>query len=285
MNENLRVYIESLFDTAPKTGRVRELKEELLSDLTAKYDDLVAQGRSEEEAYKIAIGSIGDVDELIKNLENDKIYNYARQESDRHRSAMIVSTAVGLYIIAVAVQILFAMIGDCYSHSDFYAEVGCVLMFVIAAIATSMLVYNAMSRPKYHKADETIVEEFKERKNVSSESNQIYRSISSAMWPLIVAVYLLISFFFNSWAYSWIIFIIGASVQNILKLAFEMNDRNPDGAQIYRSISSAMWPLIVAAYFVISFLTGAWAYSWIIFIIGAAIQNILKLAFEMRKKK
>jgi hypothetical protein len=279
MRENLRSYVENLFAAAPQTGKVLELKEELISNLTAKYDDLIAQGRSEEEAYKIAVGGIGDVDELIKGLENDKIYNYARQESDRQRSAIIVSTAVGLYIIAVAVQILFGVV------DGLSPEIGCVLMFVIAAIATSMLVYNAMSRPRYRKTDDTLVEELKERKNASSESRQIYRAVSSAMWPLIVAVYLLISFFTGAWAYSWIIFIIGAALQNILKLAFQMRDTDSGGYQIYRSISSIMWPLIVAAYFVISFLSGAWAYSWIIFIIGAAVQNILKLAFEMRKKQ
>ena len=216
MKENLRSYIEQLFATAPKTSKVRELKDELISNLTAKYDDLIAQGRSEEEAYKIAIGGIGDVNELIKGLENDKIYNYARQESDRRKSAMYVSIAVGLYFIGLAVQILFAVV------DGLSPEIGCVVMFVIWAIATSLIVYNAMSRPKYHKADDTIVEEFKERKQTSSESNQIYRSISSAMWPLIVAIYFIISFFFGSWAYSWIIFIIGAAVQNILKLALEM---------------------------------------------------------------
>jgi hypothetical protein len=184
--------------------------------LTAKYDDLTAQGRSDEEAYKIVIGGIGDVNELIKGIENDKIYNYARRESDRRKSAIIVSAAVGLYFIALAVLILFG----CMDGS--YPEIGLIVAILISAVATSMLIYNSMSRPKYIKSDDTIVEEFKEWKSSSSESRQVYRSISSIMWPLIVVVYLLISFFFCAWAYSWIIFIIGVAIQNILKLAFEM---------------------------------------------------------------
>lgn len=219
MREELRLYIENLFANAPQTSKVRELKDELLSNVTAKYDDLVAQGRSEEEAYKIAVGGIGDVDELIKGLENDKIYNYARRESDRQKSAVLVSAAVGLYIIAIAVQILFAVV-DGLSPS-----MGCVLMFVIAAVATSMLVYNAMSRPKYRKADDTIVEEFKEWNHTSSESRQMYRAVSSAIWPIITAVYLLLSFYTGRWDVTWIIFIIGAAIQNIIKLAFEMRKK------------------------------------------------------------
>lgn len=215
MREKLREYIEGVFSKYPNSSKVNELKEEILSNMTAKYDDIVAQGRSEEDAYKIAIGGIGDVDELIKGLENEKIYNYAKRDSDRKRSAAVVSTAVGLYIISVAAVIFFSMIpgvGD---------EVGAVIMFVIAAIATSLLVYNAMSRPKYKKADDTIVEEFKEWKSSSNHDYQAYRSIMSAYWLLVVAIYLIFSFAFCSWPYSWIIFLIAAAVQNIIKFVFE----------------------------------------------------------------
>jgi hypothetical protein len=175
MRDEIRSYIEQLFETAPDTVKVKELKEELISNLTAKYDDLISQGRTEEEAYKIAIGGIGDVNELIKGLENDKIYNYARREADRRRSAVLVSTAVGLYIVAIAVQILCAL------FEGNAPVIGTVLMFVIFAIATSLIVFNAMSHPKYNKADDTIVEEFKEWKHTSSEDRQVYRSITAAM--------------------------------------------------------------------------------------------------------
>ena len=219
MKEDLSSHIDKLFENAPDDSKIRELKKELLSNVTARYDDLIAQGRSEEDAYKIAIGGIGDVDELIRNIENDKIYNYAHRESRQRRSAAIVATAIGLYIIAVAVLILFDVLG-------FNDEIGCVVMFVIVAVATSMLVYNAMTRPKYLKTDDTIVEEFKEWKHANSEEGQIYRSVCSVMWTVIVAVYLFISFFFKSWACSWIIFIIGAALQNIIKLSFEVRHKD-----------------------------------------------------------
>jgi hypothetical protein len=216
MKENLRNYIDNLFAQAPNTPKVMELKEELLSNLAAKYDDLITQGRSEDDAYKIAVGGIGDVNELIKGLENDKIYNYARQESDRRKSAMLVSIAVGLYIISIASVILCTMI------PAVGPEAGAVVMFIIAAIATSLLVFSAMSRPKYRRSDNTIVEEFKEWKDTSSQNRQVYRSVVSAMWPLIVVIYLILSFVFGSWAYSWIIFLIGVALQHIIKLVFEM---------------------------------------------------------------
>jgi len=219
MRENIRAYIENLFSRAPQTRKIMELKEELLSNVTAKFDDLIAQGRTEEEAYKIAVGGIGDIDELIKSFENDKIYNYARQEYDSRKSAVLVSAAVGLYIISVAMVVLGGII------SDKGAEIGTVLMFIIAGIATALLVYNAMSRPKYRKADDTIVEEFKEWKSTSNYQHQLYRSANAAMWAIIVALYFILSFTFMSWAYSWVIFLIGVALHNVIKLAFEVRKR------------------------------------------------------------
>lgn len=212
MREKLRIHVEGLFSNAPNTRKVQELKEELLSDLTAKFDDLVAQGCSEEEAFKIAIAGIGDVDELFKGLENDKIYNYARRDTERKKSASILSVAIGLYILSIAVVLIF--------ESTPYDSFGPVAMFIIDAVATGLIIYNVMSRPRYHKYDNTFVEDYKERRYSRDGRRQVERSITSCIWALIVAFYFIVSFLFGSWAYSWVIFIIGAAVHNIVHVIF-----------------------------------------------------------------
>ena len=49
------------------------------------------------------------------------------------------------------------------------------------------------------------------------------------------------------------------------------------------SIISAAWAIIVALYFILSFTFGIWAYSWIIFIIGVAIDKIIRAYFELKE--
>lgn len=49
------------------------------------------------------------------------------------------------------------------------------------------------------------------------------------------------------------------------------------------AVSSLVWTLILIAYFVISFTTGAWAYTWLLFIIGGCIESIVSLAFSMKR--
>jgi hypothetical protein len=216
MYENLRRRLDELFENAPKTRRAYELKEELLANLTDKYNDLVASGKSEDEAVNIAIAGIGDVDELIKGLGESDVLNNEKMQKDREKRALVTSISVGLYIMSIVVLIL------CVTVLGLSGEVSVCLMFTIIAIATSLIVYNSISRPKYVKADDTIVEEFKEWKSANSAQIEVLRSVKSIAWLAIVALYFILSFAFHAWAYSWIIFIIGAAIERIIGLVFEL---------------------------------------------------------------
>lgn len=49
-------------------------------------------------------------------------------------------------------------------------------------------------------------------------------------------------------------------------------------------ISSIFWTAIVAAYLLISFRTGAWEVTWVIFLIGSCVDGIIRLLFSMKHK-
>lgn len=213
MKNKLRNYIDSLFEDAPKTRKAFDLREELLSNLNDKYDDLISKGCSEEDAYQAAITGIGDVSELINALGTDNIMGDGLSEEDRKKSAMLISVAVMMYILSVIPLFILQNV------------TGLIIMFAVIAVATGIIVYNSISRPKYRRADETIVEEFKEWKSANNDSVRIRKSISSAMWPLIVVAYFFASFYFDSWAYSWMIFLVGAALQNIIKLIFDLKGK------------------------------------------------------------
>lgn len=219
MYEKLRQRVDELFENAPKTSKANELKEELMANLIDKYNDLVAAGKNEDDAINSAITGIGDVDDLIRGLRNNDVFNYEQAKRDRQKSAMILSISIGMYIISVVVLILCSQV---FEAGDI---IGVCLMLTIDAVATCLIIYNAVSRPKYLKSDDTMVEEFKEWKSANTEKNKILQSIKSIVWTLIVAVYLLISFVFGAWAYSWIIFIIGAAIEKIITLTFQLKEK------------------------------------------------------------
>lgn len=63
MKRKIEKYIDDLFDDI-----VRELKEEMASDLMEKTNDFKAGGYSEEEAFERAVLSLGGKNELVDNL-------------------------------------------------------------------------------------------------------------------------------------------------------------------------------------------------------------------------
>lgn len=50
-----------------------------------------------------------------------------------------------------------------------------------------------------------------------------------------------------------------------------------------KSLMSAMWSLITVIYILVSFLTGAWHITWIIFLIGGAIDSLMKAIFDYKE--
>lgn len=205
MNEKLRKYIDDLFANAPSTVRAVELKEEMYQNLTEKYNDLIAEGKSEESAFNIAVASIGDVDSLIGGLSSEK-----RVESEKSQkpSAIFISVAIALYILSPVPVILFEQ------------EIGVVFLFLFAAIATALLIYNGVTRERYVKSDDTMVEDFKEWKQNSKQKNKAASSIIGSFWLIAVCVYIVVSFLTGAWHITWIIFLIAAALASLIRGIF-----------------------------------------------------------------
>lgn len=211
MIQQIRIYVNELFADAPQTKKAAELKEEVCSNLIDKYVDLTGRGMSEEEAYKAAIASIGDIDELFKMLEQED-----EDPASRRKNALLVSIAVMLYIISVVPLFIANTVG-------YDEELGLVAMLAICAVATGLLVFNYMTRPKYRRLDDTMVEEFKEWKQQRKKDNGTFGAISVALWMIIVAIYFLISFGLGIWHVSWIVFLIGIAIQQIIRAVMQLN--------------------------------------------------------------
>lgn len=206
----LKNFIEQLFGNAPQTKKVFDLKDELTADLIEKYNDLLLHGKTEEEAYNIVIAGIGDIDELISQLHIKDEAGKLQDDKKRKISALLLATAVGIYILSVVPVILSAVViaGN--------VGLGVVFMFVLIALATGILIYRNAYDPQYQRIDDTMVEEFKEWKSNKRRKSSIAEAISSILWTLTVAVYLIVSFVFGIWAYSWIIFIVAYAVEQII---------------------------------------------------------------------
>ncbi|MDL2318508.1 permease prefix domain 1-containing protein [Eubacteriales bacterium OttesenSCG-928-A19] len=233
--------IDAMFEGAPQNRKTLEAKEEMLQNLMEKYEDLLAEGRSEEAAFNIAIGSVGDISDLVEELKQSPpppkaasfpepdMSGYADEpaqavavdpEYQKHHKAMVVSVAVMLYILSPVAVIFFG------------GKLGLILLFVMLAAGTGLLIYNGMtssgkpaSGPADMPASDAPHAEESElpRRKMSKDQRSFFGALSSALWLITVSLYFLISFSTGAWHITWIIFLIAAAANNMLKAFMDMN--------------------------------------------------------------
>ena len=219
MEDKLRAYMDYLFRDVKPTRKSVELKEEILQNLIDKYRDLLAEGKTPEAAYNIAVASIGDMDELLAGLNDElsfeKEVSGEQLERGKKKSALLVSAAVMMYILCLLPPILL-------SGTRLEENLAPALMFLMIACGTGLLIYDHMTKPRYRKVDDSIVEEFKEWKDQADSDRRAMKALSSELWSIITVIYIIISFWTMAWHITWVIFLIGAAVEGILKVVFEL---------------------------------------------------------------
>ncbi len=152
---------------------------------------------------------------------------------------------------------------------------------------------KAEKRAKKDKRDKKIKKDKNGKKNSeaekSSESdsgggNDGYRwnfndrkmnRLCAALWILVTIAYFLGSFITMQWHLTWLIFLWGAVGQVIMNMVKKYNRGTPLDETIRRGLTPIMWLLLTIFYIIISFGTGLWHLTWLVFLFGAAGQVIL----------
>lgn len=225
MNQKIREYIEELFEDAPKTRAAVDLREEIINNGEEKMADLLSQGYKEEDAFDIVIHSIGNVEELFSELrgEEEEREPLGRQRLQKKR-AVITSASVGIYILALAVLLIFASLED-YTESLLGMEtgmIGVIFACILCIPPTCMLIYSSMMYPKYQKKEENMVEEYRAWKNERKKDKAVKDALSTVLWTLGIACYFVVSFTTGAWGITWVIFLILACLESIISLVFSL---------------------------------------------------------------
>ncbi len=249
MKYKLKEYIDTIFADAerrsPRNQRLIELKEEILRNLEEKYDDLIVAGRAPATAYNIAVAGVGDISDLLDSVSGVNVASESVSVNDVHapalqrpltpeeraaaeryrrRSAIVTPIAIALYILCAVPCIIVDNV------------IGVVLMFVMVAVATAMLIYNSMSRPKFegntawHRNDDDDDDD-DDKEGAAGYSHvtmrrprrsPVYKAVSGALWCVTVCVYLLVSFLTGYWWITWMIFLMTTAIDNIIKAIFDL---------------------------------------------------------------
>ena len=268
MRDQLIQYVNLLFAGA---SDCEEIKQEILQNTLDRYDDLIAEGKVPEAAYRLAITGIGDINEILGTTA-PPVPAYsptAPQPQPEPRDSWfkkcLRAAAVFLYIISIIPLIVLSEMG-----MDIFGFCGTL---AIVAVATVLIMLGSRKEPKQPKSQETTPE------------RQQQKSISSAVWAVGVALYFFVSFVSGRWEVTWIIFPITGAAQNLIEAALSSREQpvTVSSAAVPKAVTSTVWLVGVTVYFILSFATHAWYITWILFPITAAVKALVKAIFDLKE--
>lgn len=209
MRDQLTQYVNLLF--AGNTD-AEDIRMEILQNTLDRYDDLIAQGKTPEAAYRLAISGIGDIGELLDG-QTEPVYS---RENDRHAPVYAEDTtleklgldlsrtmraiAIGLYILSPIPLIGLDMIG--------MDVLGLCMTLAIVAAATVLLVLFR------RKAEEP----------ASGHGKSMKKSINSLISTIGLVLYFIVSFATGAWYITWLIFPIIGAVNGLVNACLDLKE-------------------------------------------------------------
>lgn len=198
MREKLIQYVDLLFAGADCSG---EAKQEILQNTLDRYDDLVAQGKPAEAAYRLAISGIGDIGEILGGGAVSASPVQPERAQKKLDRKLWTGIAIGLYILCPVSLFIFQN------------ELGLSLLLVVVAIATGILIMVGGD-----KAEEV-------RQERSGES-ELKKSVSRLVSAVTLVIYLAVSFATGAWYITWILFPISGAVRGLIRAVMDLKEAN-----------------------------------------------------------
>jgi len=209
MRDQLIQYVELLFAGAKDS---EDIKQEILQNTLDRYDDLIAEGKVPEAAYRLAITGIGDLSEILGTgrqpeaaLPRPTIADRtAAKDTDTPGKKLGRAIAVGLYILcALPILVLDELFG--------WDILGVCCTLIIVAVATVIMILCKK-------------EDDEEEKKAEKEESPLRRSIRSLIWVVGLCIYFLLSFATNAWYVTWLCFPIIGAVNGLVTAILDLKE-------------------------------------------------------------
>lgn len=320
--ETILNYLDTMFLNMPDTPQVRKAKEDLAGMMEDKYNELLMEGRSDNEAVGIVISEFGNLEELSEELgiagvgvpsQNDDVRVVTDAEAkDYLKNIRKASTRIGIGVfLCICSPILQIVLGGLYEEgylSEMIAAgVGTSVMFVLIAMAVGIFIFQGMKMNKYeylkksrlqlNRSTETYL-----HNKMEQETGQFALSISvgvaiilCGLIPLFFADY--ISELAELAATGLLLLSIGVAVQffihagirrgaySVLLQEQEYRVDKKKSSKVMESISSIYWLTATAIYLIWSFLTMDWHITWIVWVAAGVLYGVVEAVVRLTEKE
>lgn len=313
--EVIKQHIDNMFQKLPETKEIQRIKNDLYLNALDRYDELIAQGKTESEAIGTIIIEIGDLDVLLEEFNYDierdlKDHSVNSLEEAKNFLRLMRSQSNK---IALGVFLILFGAGLIPTFETFNAVlVGVIALLILVAIAVGIFAMSGMSIENYERkyaysedvfymSDDdydVAYEEFIDFKEAESFRIPlgIMLSILSVI-PIIIFSFMENELLIQRFGVIMLLTILGVGVSQFIKYgmvhsAFEkvlnLGEYSKEERQFQKRtepIASIYWIFITLIYLTWSFLTYNWHISWVIWPIAGFIWGIISIILGMFIRK
>lgn len=160
----IKNYLETMFLNLPNTPEVQKAKHELEQMMEDKYNELIANGKTENEAIGTVIAEFGNLDELAEDLgidsymhhqqtyetgrmlSLDEVKNYLK-DSSRH--AFFTALGVLLCIASPISVIIMSALSDLGTATNMFDACGIIGLLCFIAVAVALFIISGISMNRW----------------------------------------------------------------------------------------------------------------------------------------
>lgn len=210
MREQLIQYVELLFAGA---ADCEDIKQEILQNTLDRYDDLIAEGKVPQAAYRLAIAGIGDINEIlgtpapaVSGFTAPAAPAAEPRQTDTPIKSLMRAIAIGLYILCPAPLFVLSEIG--------LSTLGLCGLLAMVAVATVLIILGKKNEEDPPRREEPSL----------TPENQLRKSIESTIWAIGLALYFVISFATSAWYVTWLMFPIIGAVKGLANAILDLKE-------------------------------------------------------------
>ena len=310
--DTIKNYLENMFMNMPKTDKVLKAKVELGQMMEDKYNELIKEGKSDNEAVGIVISEFGNIKEIagdlgiddqvtMKNTAAENARPVSMEEartyiSDTIHASIEIGIAVFMFITASAAWLLFENVGRVLAPVMFFGMIACgVGLCIFEGVCNSKWSFVEHERVQLDFETADYVRNQRDNFNMQRAAfmtigvmlivlsfvpsavldNTIYANTANAsLFVMIgIGVMMLIMAGMRNDAYKRLL-------NDTAKDQFDMHSQENRMNRTGKKVIAVFWPTVTCIYFCWSFLTFNWGITWIIWPIAAAVKMLIVAIFS-----
>lgn len=308
--DSVQQHIDNMFQDLPETKEIERIKNDLYLNAMDRYQELMDLGKTESETLGTIIIEMGDRDVLLEEFgynQEEDLKDYSLNTMEDAKNFIETNAEEGNKI---GLGILMILIGGGLvpTFNTFNAaEIGVVLLLILVALAVGLFVTSGLKlesiEKKMHDVDkifymtEEDYEVVEEQFSIFEEKERYRIPIGIMLCILAVIPILIFSFLNNEFLlvrYGILLLMttIGVGVFQFVKYgmtysAYEkvlnIGEYSVDERRFQQKIepiAGIYWLVITLLYFIWSFVTMYWDYTWIIWPIAGVLWAIVVMILK-----